>query len=299
LRGYASGTQDTSNVKNTRVEDVNKNKMFWDGFQWVAKVNTASGNVDPAVLAQTKKMRRLVISNLPLSLGIGENEVGDFVTKFIVENYLNDEGNYHPVKEVSIDTAKNSATIELSSVEEANKLAKVEAIKILGSNCRVAKVGDPKLNSTVGNLITDAQYSGQAAAAALTALTMLSNKDANASFTLSKVNVLGQTSKILKVTNLVDPEFAKNITPDELAEIHEDISGEFGTAGKVVDSFIVKKEKATSGAEIGTVFLVFEESSGAEKAYNSMANKRYENRDIRIIYVDEETYKKSFAHLKA
>jgi RNA recognition motif-containing protein len=272
--------------------------MFWDGFQWVAKVNT-TGNVDPAVLAQTKKMRRLVISNLPLTLGIGENEVGDFVTKFIVENYLNDEGNFHPVKEVTIDTAKNSATIELSSVEETNKLAKVEAIKILGSNCRVAKVGDPKLNSTVGNLITDAQYSGQAAAAALAALTMLSNKGTDASFTLSKVNVLGSTSKILKVTNLVDPEHAKVITSDEVQEIYEDISGEFSTLGKVVESFIVKKEKATSGAEAGTVFLIFEETSGAEKAYNTMSNKRYENRDIRITYIDEETYKKSFAHLKA
>ena len=173
------------------IADANKSEMFWDGFQWVAKANR-TGNVDPAVLAQTKKMRRLVISNLPLTLGIGENEVGDFVTKFIVENYLNDEGNFHPVKEVTIDTAKNSATIELSSVEEANKLAKVEAIKILGSNCRVAKVGDPKLNSTVGNLITDAQYSGQAAAAALVALTMLSNKVTDQSFTLSKVNVLSK-----------------------------------------------------------------------------------------------------------
>lgn len=282
-----------------KIEDANKSKMFWDGFQWVAKVNMTGANVDPVVLAQTKKMRRLVISNLPLTLGIGENEVGDFVTKFIMENYLNDEGNFHPIKEVSIDTAKNSAIIELSSVEETNKLAKVEAIKILGSNCRVAKVGDPKLNSTVGNLITDAQYNGQAAAAALTALTMLSNKDANASFTLSKVNVLGSTSKILKVTNLVDPEHAKSITAEELQEIYEDISGEFGTIGKIADSFVVKKEKAVSGAEVGTVFLIFEESSGAEKVYNSMSNKRYENRDIRIIYVDEETFKKSFAHLKA
>jgi len=31
---------------------------------------------------------------------------------------------------------------------------------------------------------------------------------------------------------------------------------------------------------------------------NSMSNKRYDGREIRIIYVDEETFKKSFAHLK-
>jgi len=55
----------------------------------------------------------------------------------------------------------------------------------------------------------------------------------------------------LKVTNLVDPEHAKVITPDELQEIYEDISGEFGTLGKITESFIVKKEKATSGGTIG------------------------------------------------
>lgn len=99
--------------------------MFWDGFQWVAKTNVVT-NVDPTVLAQTKKMRRLVVSNLPLNLGLGEKEVGEFVTRFIVENYLNDEGNYQPVKEVVVDSGRNSATIELSSVEEANRLAKVE-----------------------------------------------------------------------------------------------------------------------------------------------------------------------------
>ena len=42
-------------------------------------------------------------------------------------------------------------------------------------------------------------------------------------------------------------EHAKIINADALQEIYEDISGEFGTLGKLVDSFIVKKDKATSG----------------------------------------------------
>jgi len=70
-------------------------------------------------------MRRLVISNLPLHLGLGENEIGDFVTKFIIEKYLNDERNFHPVREVELEATKNSAIVELSSVEEAARLAKV------------------------------------------------------------------------------------------------------------------------------------------------------------------------------
>ena len=100
--------------------------MFWDGFQWVTKTSATGVTADPSLLTQTKKMRRLLISNLPLQLGLGEKEIGEFVTKFIIENYLNDDGNFQPVKEVIVDTVKNSATIELSSVEEAGRLAKVE-----------------------------------------------------------------------------------------------------------------------------------------------------------------------------
>lgn len=103
--------------------------MFWDGFQWVSKANATAAAADPAALNQTKKMRRLVISNLPLHLGLGEREIGEFVTKFIIENYLNDEGNFQPVREVVVDASRNSATIELSSVEEASRLAKVECKK--------------------------------------------------------------------------------------------------------------------------------------------------------------------------
>ena len=99
--------------------------MFWDGFQWIVKAN-ALPHVDQTILNQTKKMRRLTMSNLPLNLGLAEKEIGEIVTRFLIENYLNDEGNFQPVKEVIVDHAKNSAIIELSSVEEANRLAKIE-----------------------------------------------------------------------------------------------------------------------------------------------------------------------------
>jgi len=51
----------------------------------------------------------------------------------------------------------------------------------------------------------------------------------------------------LKVTNLIEPERAKTIENTELNEVLEDISEEFGKSGKIVDSFIVKKEKTIAG----------------------------------------------------
>lgn len=46
------------------------------------------------------------------------------------------------------------------------------------------------------------------------------------------------------------------------------------------------------------MFITYEDENVAEKAMNAMANKRYEGREIRVIFVDEETFKKSFAQLK-
>jgi len=281
-----------------KIEEANKSKMFWDGFQWVSKANAAAAAADPAMQNQTKKMRRLVISNLPLHLGLGEREIGEFVTKFIIENYLNDDGNFQPVREVVVDSTRNSATIELSSVEEASRLAKVESIKVLGSNCRVSKVSESKFGATtnVATLVVEAQRTAQAQAAALAAMSMLQKKDGSTSFTLSKVNVLGTASKILKVTNLIDSQAAT--ADQQLNELLSDIGEEFGKIGKITDKFIVKSGKAIPGAEAGTVFITFENENLAEKAMNAMANKRYEGREIRVIFVDEETFQKSFAQLK-
>jgi len=86
-------------------------------------------------------------------LGLGEPEVKDFISKFIIENYLNDEGNFQPVKEVSLEPEKNVATVELSSVEETNKLVKVETIQILKNTCKVTRVAETAYGQS-GNYLT-------------------------------------------------------------------------------------------------------------------------------------------------
>ncbi len=95
-------------------------------------------------------------------------------------------------------------------------------------------------------------------------MSLLQKKETTTSFNLSKLNVLGKllefcykkkftligtTSKILKITNLIDPERFKTIEITELDEVLEDISEEFGKGGKIVDSFIVKKEKTIAGGK--------------------------------------------------
>lgn len=113
------------------VENINRATQFWDGFQWIDRGNVTTA-ANPELVAQTKKMRQIQIANLPLFKGIKERDVGELVAKFMVENYLNDQGNMRPVLEVTFQPAANSGIIELSSVEEANRLLKVDSNALFG-----------------------------------------------------------------------------------------------------------------------------------------------------------------------
>lgn len=109
--------------------DGGKPRYFWDGFQWVARTNSVA-NIDPNILNQTRKMRRVQISNLPLYMGLNEKDITQIVSKFLIDNFLNDEGNIRPVLSSSLNHQGNFAIMEISSVEEANRLIKIESFLI-------------------------------------------------------------------------------------------------------------------------------------------------------------------------
>lgn len=117
----------------------------WDGFQWQKRT---SGVTDPALLNQTKKMRRVQLSNVPLYLGLTEESVGKVVSDYLVRNYLNDAGNQHPVLGVELNRKERLAIIELSSVEEANRFSKIKDINILNVTCKVTRLGESMYGTT-------------------------------------------------------------------------------------------------------------------------------------------------------
>lgn len=54
-------------------------------------------NVSTSALANTKKMRRLMITNIPYEIGITEDNLRDIITRFMSRNYLKDQMNNCPV----------------------------------------------------------------------------------------------------------------------------------------------------------------------------------------------------------
>lgn len=79
----------------------NNDGEFWDSFSWQPKLNYTP-NVSSAALINTKKMRRLQISNIPLEMGLTENDINEMVTKWMIRNYLNDNMNNCPIMNIEI-----------------------------------------------------------------------------------------------------------------------------------------------------------------------------------------------------
>lgn len=117
----------------------------WDGFQWQKR---GIGANDPATMTQTKKMRRVQLSNLPLYLGLIEDSVIKVVTEYLLKNYLNDAGNQNPIVSCEINRKERTCVVELSTVEEANRFSKIKDITILNVTCKVTRLGESMYGTT-------------------------------------------------------------------------------------------------------------------------------------------------------
>lgn len=122
-------------------------RTVWDGFQWVNKGNTIA-SIDSSSMSQTKKMRRVQISNLPLYLGINEDSIIKVVSDFLVRNYLNDPNNQTPIIHCELSRKDKTCVIELSSVEEANRFSKLKDISILNVSCKITRLGESMYGTT-------------------------------------------------------------------------------------------------------------------------------------------------------
>jgi hypothetical protein len=79
-----------------RRNQNNNDGEFWDSFSWVPRMNFLP-TVTSSALANTKKMRRLMITNICYEIGITEDDLRNLITRFMAQNYLKDEMNSCPV----------------------------------------------------------------------------------------------------------------------------------------------------------------------------------------------------------
>lgn len=97
---------------------------------------------------QTKKMRRIQLSNLPLYLGLNEESIIKVVSDYLIRSYLADPGNQSPIVSCEINRKDRTCVVELSSVDEANRFSKVKDITILNVTCKVTRLGESMYGTT-------------------------------------------------------------------------------------------------------------------------------------------------------
>lgn len=91
-------------------------------------------------MSLTSRMRRIQICNIPT--GLTNRDLYAELSRFMNRNYLNDVGNAKPILYCHLNEKDRTCTLELSSVEEANRMLKLEDIKLLDESCKVLRLGD-------------------------------------------------------------------------------------------------------------------------------------------------------------
>jgi len=180
--------------------------------------------------------------------------------------------------------------------EQTDMLMKLDEISLFGHTLRFTKVADENGFIHGGdseNLLQDsAQLTAQAAAIVNSRIRGLQGKGAN-----TNLNLLGDSystikpSKIIKISNTFDR--FEEMTAKHFEELYEDMEEMMLNFGQFNMLKIIRSgEEKLCIAEIGSVFVEFNDIEEASNAREALKGKVYDGREIKCIFIPEEVYKK-------
>ena len=277
--------------------DPSKPQLYWDGYQWVIRPSGISSLIqDP-----NKPGPKVQIANVPLHLNLQVTLFKEFlIEKMIEKNVVSKRDTKdinNTIKAIEFNKDNNTAVLVMESIELAKQMILLDGLVLLGHTMRVSPFKEVNSNDlSLSNinkeaaLANSAHISAKSAAISYAAFQSIFNnkKEITLNYSTGENKVANPTSKIIKVMNAVD----SNKKEINYNEVLEDIKEEFEKFGNIVSSMIVKKGKEKLGAEIGSIFVEFQDVHSAEIAFTSMKGKQYEEKEIKLAFLDEAVYKK-------
>merc|ERR1719359_1276660 len=123
------------------LADAGGQRMFWDGFQWVPRADTAVNPNDPNV---SRKMRRLYLGNLPYHLGVTEDTFSKQLYDTMKERGMCNDPNQNPVLHVwfARDKGANYGFCEIASIEETDRALQLDGMLVLGVPVSIKRPAD-------------------------------------------------------------------------------------------------------------------------------------------------------------
>lgn len=289
-----------------------KQERFWDGFQWVSKeslelatkdptknmkslddASGANGKIDEKIVTG-KDLRRVVATNLPLDYGINQEDLANFIIMKCKE-----KGDDILFRSIFLNTEQNSGIIECMEKDMTDLLIKLDGETLLGHTLRFTKVADESGFIHGGDsekvLQDSAQLTAQAAAIVSSRLRGLQGKSGASNTLGSNLNLIGDSfsaskpSRIIKVSNVFDRY--STMTAQQFEELYEDMEEEMLNFGEYKRIKIIRNGEERIGAEVGSVFVEFNNESEAKAAKEGLKGRVYDGREIKVIFIQEPLYK--------
>nr|PVC53238.1 splicing factor [Theileria orientalis] len=247
-------------------------RLFWDGFQWVAKAeqNTILGG-DPALMNSTRKLRRLYFGNLPVNTGLTETGFQNLIwNEMRNRNFCNDP-NVSPVLYVWFAKDKgNYGFVEFASVEETERALTMDGMTCMGVQLRVSRPND--YSSTSMKSATQQQI--------VVPPVLTSSAPALDAF----------KGTCLHLVQIVLPETIE--AEIEYLDVLDDVREEFAKHGKIASALIVapRHRELAKDFQVGDMLIEFESNQELVSCVEHMSNRKYENRLIEMKPLEPDVY---------
>merc|ERR1719502_1495949 len=253
------------------LADAAGQRMFWDGFQWVPRAETAVNPNDPNV---SRKMRRLYLGNLPYHLGVTEDTFSKQLYDTMKERGMCNDPNQNPVLHVwfARDKGANYGFCEIASIEETDRALQLDGMMVLGVPVSIKRPNDAV--SPMG-AIAGAPGMGMPAAGGMLALPAMQ---------------VQATSSTIRIEELLRVD--ASTTKEDYDDVVEDMNEGCGAHGKIKSVFIVRKEHTANKPELkaGDVYLQCASIDDATKIMRAMGHRKYDGRQIQMTSYEDDKW---------
>jgi hypothetical protein len=202
------------------------------------------------------------------------------------------------IRGIELNFENNTAVLAMESTELAKRMVLLDGIMLLGYTLRVSLYQDlGEEDNTCSNitkataLANSAHISAKSAAIAFAAFKSFSKNDGIELNMSTDVKTAMPGSRIVKAFNIIDLKGLEKVKEQVYQEVLEDILLECAKYGIIVSSVIIKPGMEKIGAEIGSVFVEFEDPRTAELCIKGMKSRRYKGKSVKICCIDERVYK--------
>ncbi|EZG56477.1 putative splicing factor [Gregarina niphandrodes] len=254
--------------------------LFWDGFQWVAKTGASSALLsDPRMVNSTRKLRRLYFGNLPLHLGLTEANFQQQIFEEMRRRGLCSDPNENPVLCVWFAKDKgNYGFVEFASVEETERALTMDGMETMGVTIKISRPNDYcSATNQSGALPTQMVPPNLLPKTSAAGVNQIIGQIADSRLVLMKRMVLEN-----------DVEDG----PEEYLEVLDDIVEGCAGCGKVIGAALVTPDIGAQDhtVDTGDVYVLFSHAQEADKCYQTMSQRQYFGRPIRVQKIASEVW---------